>query len=181
MVRLLWTALIIAVLAWLTYSASELGSVQDCVASKKSQETVRWLEVSARIRTQCLGVFLYDNREAVTAIATTVIAIFTLTLWWSTWGLLRHGRVVERAYMSAGPVARQISESGGVVFQIGLNNYGKTPGFCDYIFADIVAIDPKAVALIRQDEKTWKATMNANKDQLRAAPEYKYESEWRKR
>jgi PRC-barrel domain len=44
-----------------------------------------------------------------------------------------------------------------------------------------VAIDPKAVALARQDEKNWKATMNANKDQLRAAPEYKYESEWRKR
>ena len=44
-----------------------------------------------------------------------------------------------------------------------------------------VAIDPKAVTLTRQDEKTWKATMNANKDQLRAAPEYKYKSEWRKR
>jgi sporulation protein YlmC with PRC-barrel domain len=44
-----------------------------------------------------------------------------------------------------------------------------------------VAIDPKAVTLTRQDEKTWKAAMNANKDQLRAAPEYKYESEWRKR
>jgi sporulation protein YlmC with PRC-barrel domain len=44
-----------------------------------------------------------------------------------------------------------------------------------------VAIDPKAVTLARQDEKNWKATMNANKDQLRAAPEYKYESEWRKR
>ena len=44
-----------------------------------------------------------------------------------------------------------------------------------------VAIDPKAVTLARQDEKNWKATMNANKDQLRAAPEYKYQSEWRKR
>ena len=44
-----------------------------------------------------------------------------------------------------------------------------------------VAIDPKAVMLARQDEKTWKATMNATKDQLKAAPEYKYESEWRKR
>ena len=44
-----------------------------------------------------------------------------------------------------------------------------------------VAIDPKAVTLARQDEKNWKATMNANKDQLKAAPEYKYESEWRKR
>ena len=44
-----------------------------------------------------------------------------------------------------------------------------------------VAIDPKAVTLTRQDEKNWKATMNANKDQLKAAPEYKYELEWRKR
>jgi hypothetical protein len=44
-----------------------------------------------------------------------------------------------------------------------------------------VAIDPKGVVLTRQDEKTWKATMNATKDQLKAAPEYKYESEWRKR
>jgi hypothetical protein len=33
-----------------------------------------------------------------------------------------------------------------------------------------VAIDPKAVAMTRQDEKTWKATMNATKDQLKAAP-----------
>ena len=30
-----------------------------------------------------------------------------------------------------------------------------------------VAIDPKAVTLARQDEKNWKATMNANKDQLK--------------
>jgi hypothetical protein len=44
-----------------------------------------------------------------------------------------------------------------------------------------VAIDHKAVTVTRQDEKNWKATMNANKDQLRAAPEYKYDSEWRKR
>ena len=34
-----------------------------------------------------------------------------------------------------------------------------------------VAIDPKAVVLSRQDEKTWKATINATKDQLKAAPE----------
>ena len=46
---------------------------------------------------------------------------------------------------------------------------------------EICAIDPKALTLTRQDEKNWKATMNANKDQLKAAPEYKYELEWRKR
>jgi PRC-barrel domain protein len=44
-----------------------------------------------------------------------------------------------------------------------------------------VAIDPKAVTLNRQDEKNWKATMKVNKDQLKAAPEYKWSSEWRKR
>ena len=44
-----------------------------------------------------------------------------------------------------------------------------------------VAIDPRAVVLTHQDEKTWKATMNATKDQLKAAPQYKYESQWRKR
>jgi hypothetical protein len=43
-----------------------------------------------------------------------------------------------------------------------------------------VAIDPKAIAIIRQGEKDWKATINANKDQIRAAPEYKWESDWRK-
>src|SRR5215207_5875586 len=44
-----------------------------------------------------------------------------------------------------------------------------------------VAIDPKAINFNRQDEKNWVAVMNTNKDQLRAAPEYKWQSEWRKR
>ena len=44
-----------------------------------------------------------------------------------------------------------------------------------------VAIDPKAIKFNRQDEKNWRATMNVTKDQLRAAPEYKWQSEWRKR
>jgi hypothetical protein len=44
-----------------------------------------------------------------------------------------------------------------------------------------VAVDPKAITFNRQDEKNWKATMKVNKDQLKAAPEYKWNSEWRKR
>jgi len=44
-----------------------------------------------------------------------------------------------------------------------------------------VAIDPKSISITRQDERNWTATMNVNKDQLRAAPEYKWNSEWRKR
>jgi PRC-barrel domain len=44
-----------------------------------------------------------------------------------------------------------------------------------------VAIDPKAITFDRQDERNWKAVMKTTKDQLRAAPEYKWQSEWRRR
>jgi sporulation protein YlmC with PRC-barrel domain len=42
-----------------------------------------------------------------------------------------------------------------------------------------VAVDPGAVA-IRYDahNKTWRATMNATKDQLKSAPEFKYGGQW---
>jgi sporulation protein YlmC with PRC-barrel domain len=37
-----------------------------------------------------------------------------------------------------------------------------------------VAIDPSALKLVRVDDATLKATIDTNKDQLRAAPEYVY-------
>ncbi|WP_336485921.1 PRC-barrel domain-containing protein [Methylobacterium nigriterrae] len=37
-----------------------------------------------------------------------------------------------------------------------------------------VAIDPSAMKIVRTDAKTLKATINTDKDQLRAAPEYVY-------
>ena len=42
-----------------------------------------------------------------------------------------------------------------------------------------VAVDPGAVA-IRYDthNKTWRASMNATKDQLKSAPEFKYGGQW---
>ncbi len=42
-----------------------------------------------------------------------------------------------------------------------------------------VAVQPEAV-MIRYDAsaKTWRATMNATKDQLKAAPEFKYGGQW---
>jgi hypothetical protein len=133
--RLAWTAFILAVIGWLCYSALELSSVQDCVANKQSQGTqeqtekgspefARLFVIGARIRTQCLGVFLHDNRDAVTAVATTFIAIFTFTLWWATWSLLRHGREAERAYVSGGgPLAS--NDPNILVFTA--DNYGMTP------------------------------------------------------
>ncbi|UIY43527.1 PRC-barrel domain-containing protein [Methylobacterium radiotolerans] len=43
-----------------------------------------------------------------------------------------------------------------------------------------VAIDPTSVALTYDtDAKKWKASVNANKDQLKAAPEFKYEGKYK--
>lgn len=42
-----------------------------------------------------------------------------------------------------------------------------------------VAVDPNAV-MVQYDaaNKTWRATMNATKDQLKSAPEFKYSGQW---
>ena len=42
-----------------------------------------------------------------------------------------------------------------------------------------VAVDPNAV-MVQYDanNKTWRATMNATKDQLKSAPEFKYTGQW---
>jgi sporulation protein YlmC with PRC-barrel domain len=42
-----------------------------------------------------------------------------------------------------------------------------------------VAVNPDAV-MVHYDaqNKVWKATMNATKDQLKSAPEFKYEGQW---
>jgi opacity protein-like surface antigen len=42
-----------------------------------------------------------------------------------------------------------------------------------------VAVDPNAV-MVQYDasNKTWRATMNATKDELKAAPEFKYSGQW---
>ena len=42
-----------------------------------------------------------------------------------------------------------------------------------------VAVDPDSVKVtFDTSNKVWRATMNASKDQLKAAPEFKYEGQW---
>ena len=42
-----------------------------------------------------------------------------------------------------------------------------------------VAVDPDSVKVtFDASNKVWRATMNASKDQLKAAPEFKYEGQW---
>jgi hypothetical protein len=106
---------------------------RECRASKQqtNQQTdkrfpdfARPYVLRSRVNTECFFSFLEHNRDAMTAVATAFIAFFTFTLWWATWSLLRHGREVERAYVSGG----------GPLFGEDLNrlaftvdNYGKTP------------------------------------------------------
>ena len=44
-----------------------------------------------------------------------------------------------------------------------------------------VAVDPSAISIRYTDgENKWQATMNADLDQLRSAPEFRYEGKWRR-
>lgn len=44
-----------------------------------------------------------------------------------------------------------------------------------------VAVDPSAISVrYAEDEHTWHATMNAGLDELRSAPEFKYEGKWKR-
>ena len=90
-----WLALTAVVSAWLLYVAVGSTSFQKCTANKEneqpkqptkenSSEILGALIVSARVKTDCTFVFLYDSREATAAIATAFIAIFTFSLWRST-------------------------------------------------------------------------------------------------
>jgi hypothetical protein len=138
-----WLALIMAVIAWLFYVAWNSMSFQTCVADKQSQqskepskksfsELSRIFIVTTRVKTDCLFVFLYDSRDAVTAVATAFIAIFTLTLWRSTHNLWALGRTTAerqlRAYVSAFQIEVAPFKDGQPDFiQIHLTNHGQTP------------------------------------------------------
>jgi hypothetical protein len=135
-------------LAWVLTTTS---SFNNCVTSQttaateqaKNHSLPRALTITdyVPIYSRCVLHVVYEYRDAAIAVATIFIAIFTLTLWLSTYGLLKHGREVERAYISCGGaresrfVSREIVDGKTVEvheitnkFQFHVNNYGKTPG-----------------------------------------------------
>jgi hypothetical protein len=127
-VRNIWLVVIALTVAWLLYVAFNAASFQNCLAGKQNQQSLsglsRIIVVNAQIYTDCFFVFLYDSRDAATAVATAFIAIFTLTLWWATWGLRTHGREAERAYVSGGG---PLVEGHPNLLAFTVDNYGKTP------------------------------------------------------
>jgi hypothetical protein len=100
----LWPTLLIATCLWLLYIEVDSAAFQQCVADHRStypeeasKENPAYFIAAAsfwrvKIWTSCTGVFIDAYREAVTAVATIVIAIFTWTLWWSTKRLAEFAR-----------------------------------------------------------------------------------------
>jgi hypothetical protein len=141
--------LAIVLLGYLVLILGTTSSFKTCVTSQTAAETQQTKEQPppyalplanrVAIYSRCSGHVIYEYRDAATAVATVFIALFTLTLWWSTHGLLRHGREVERAYISAGglrrfiprpiaPAYREYTLVDTFKFEFHVNNYGKTPG-----------------------------------------------------
>jgi hypothetical protein len=95
----------------------------------------------ARAKTDCFFILLYDSRDAVTAIATAFIALFTLTLTLSTrrlWVTTNTAaekqeesiRILQRAYISTEPFGINpfISEGADkIVGHVAFVNVGRLP------------------------------------------------------
>jgi hypothetical protein len=85
-----------------------------------------------------LGSWLDLHHGFVTGVATAVIALFTLTLWWNSDNQLQHTREIERAYATGGGdylrdlVRAIVVRNGKQVFEVHVANYGKTPLFLSH-------------------------------------------------
>jgi hypothetical protein len=146
-----WALIALACL-WLVYTAVSSSSFQMCVGERYGHIANQQSEKGSpefsnhplgigKINTSCLGIFLYESRDAVTAVATAFIALFTLTLWLTSRNQLRHAHRVERAYISCGGFGEFVPQiiTGTMghpiqgrrftgAFQVQVNNHGKTPG-----------------------------------------------------
>jgi hypothetical protein len=105
-------------------------------------------------RKDCLLSLSEENKELITALATVVIALFTLTLWWSNRTQVKHMREVERAYIWGGGPLTLL----GSALQLTVNNYGKTPGLLiEYAvgFCSRTNIPPTPQYSLRQHYHDW--------------------------
>src|SRR6266568_3961954 len=121
----LFATAIVAVGVWVV-SGSQ--SFKSCIHDHKNDKTYGNLWFARQhLQFDCAGDAIDKHNTIVLAIATAVIAIFTVGLWISTDGLLAHGQDVERAYISGGgPINAQKTPHHHVLT---IQNYGKTPGY----------------------------------------------------
>jgi hypothetical protein len=99
LVSLLLILVVAAYSAWLLTNSSSLQICTEHQTATKSQQAKEnappialSLTDKIAIYSRCAGHVLYEYREATTAVATIFIALFTLTLWLSTSGLLKATR-----------------------------------------------------------------------------------------
>jgi hypothetical protein len=99
--------LVIAGLIWIVLGSQ---SFQSCINNSNNQANKQTLQErisNISSSRDCLGVFIDKNQAAITALSTTLIALFTLTLWGSTRQLWLAGEIHAerelRAYVAAMP------------------------------------------------------------------------------
>ena len=145
--RIILGILFVFAFGYLVWIVATTSSFKTCVATQTIAETPHALSLANRVAiySRCGVHVMYEYREAATAVATAFIALFTLTLWWSTrnlWNVTRieaeHIPRVERAYVSGGATGIEGSPEH---FAITVDNYGKTPAFIGTIWANIVPED----------------------------------------
>src|SRR5262245_43050470 len=71
-----------------------------------------------------IAKFLNDASAFITAVATGVIAAFTITIWTNNRSQLKHSREVDRAYVSGGGAP---TDKYAAQFVLTVENYGQTP------------------------------------------------------
>jgi len=129
----------------LLYHSSE--SFQSCINAKQNAGAERTFYksianflVTLGIGRGCTGYFIQEAGNAITALATLLIAIFTWTLWRTsadqaqlTIVAIEDARLASqrelRAYIEALPLKMALLETGEIVASVILRNRGRTPAF----------------------------------------------------
>jgi hypothetical protein len=92
----------------------------------------------AAVWLSCAADFIHEYHGPLTALGTILLALFTITLWWATFGLLRHAPKVERAYVFGGcgdqkDIIDPVTNAPARWVRATQGNYGKTPAFVEKI------------------------------------------------
>jgi hypothetical protein len=134
-------AVLVLVLAIFYLEAWALGRIPAYVQyCEKSQHTGHEECVTYHVSIYTLiqiGKFLDVISPALTAIATGVIAWFTATIWTINRSQLKHGRQVERAYVSGGFGQRDDTNR----YFASIHNNGKTPVVINYMLIGVCPLN----------------------------------------
>jgi hypothetical protein len=136
--------LLLAALLLSLYGMTRSSQFQTCLAQHHQYvsyqgEALSWLFRYGKVGVKCGADFIEHYHGPLTAIATLVLALFTITLWSATRGLLRHAPLVERGYVFGGCGDQRLKKDPqtGKLISIWVRathgNYGKTPAFVERI------------------------------------------------